>query len=51
MAHENSHQIAGIPLTHPDHILYPRQGITKRELALYYQEIAQWIYPICKDDP
>ncbi|MGH8628430.1 MAG: hypothetical protein ACREYC_25245 [Gammaproteobacteria bacterium] len=28
-------QIPGVHLTHPDRILYPRQGITKHELALY----------------
>jgi len=38
-------RIAGIKLTHPDRILYPEQGITKRELALYYEQIADWILP------
>ena len=38
-------EIAGIRLTHPDRILYPDQGITKIELARYYEEIADWIMP------
>ncbi|HSK29197.1 MAG TPA: non-homologous end-joining DNA ligase [Candidatus Limnocylindria bacterium] len=32
-------------LTHPDRVLYPEQGITKRELAEYYAEIAEWMFP------
>jgi bifunctional non-homologous end joining protein LigD len=38
-------KIAGITLTHPDRLLYPEQGITKRELALFYEEIADRILP------
>jgi bifunctional non-homologous end joining protein LigD len=37
--------VAGIPLTHPERVLYPEQGITKRDLALYYESIADWIMP------
>lgn len=37
--------VAGVRLTHPDRILYPEQGITKRELALYYEKVADWILP------
>jgi bifunctional non-homologous end joining protein LigD len=33
-------EIAGIKLTHPDRILYPEQGITKLDLARYYEKIA-----------
>ncbi len=43
--------IAGIRLTHPERVLYPEQGITKRDLALYYAEIADWILPHLKDRP
>ena len=43
--------IAGIRLTHPERVLYPEQGITKRELALCYAEIADWILPHLKDRP
>src|SRR5262249_19120688 len=44
-------QIAGVRLTHPDRILYPEQGITKRELALYYEAVAAWIMPHLKNRP
>ncbi len=43
--------IAGIRLTHPERVLYPEQVITKRELALYYAEIADWILPHLKNLP
>jgi len=38
-------KIAGIFLTNPDRLLYPEQGITKRELALFYERIADRILP------
>jgi bifunctional non-homologous end joining protein LigD len=38
-------EIAGVKLTHANRILYPEQGITKRELALYFEQIADWILP------
>jgi bifunctional non-homologous end joining protein LigD len=44
-------EIAGIKLTHPDRILYPDQGITKRDLARYYEEIADWIMPHIEGRP
>ncbi|WP_447977442.1 DNA ligase D [Candidatus Nitrospira bockiana] len=38
-------ELAGIRLTHPDRVLYPELGITKRDLAGYYDSIAEWILP------
>jgi bifunctional non-homologous end joining protein LigD len=38
-------EIAGIQLTHPERILYPEQNISKRDLAIYYQQIADWMLP------
>ena len=38
-------EVEGVRLTSPDKILYPEQGITKGELAHYYQVIAQWMLP------
>jgi bifunctional non-homologous end joining protein LigD len=32
-------------LTSPERVLFPEQGITKRGLAEYYVEIADWIMP------
>ena len=37
--------IAGVTLTHPERILYPGQGITKRDLAAFYEEISDWVLP------
>ncbi|HLY10583.1 MAG TPA: DNA ligase D [Planctomycetota bacterium] len=34
-----------VPLTHPDRVLYPGEGITKRDLARYYEALAPWILP------
>jgi bifunctional non-homologous end joining protein LigD len=38
-------EVAGTRLTHPDRVLYPDCGITKRELAAYYESIAEWVLP------
>ena len=43
--------VAGIKLTHPDRVLYPDQGITKVELAHYYEQIADWILPHLEGRP
>ena len=37
--------IAGIKLSHPDRVLYPEQGITKGELARYYESVGELILP------
>jgi bifunctional non-homologous end joining protein LigD len=37
--------IADVPLTHPDKVLYPDDGITKLDLANYYERVAKWILP------
>ncbi|HEX9146687.1 MAG TPA: DNA ligase D, partial [Candidatus Binatia bacterium] len=44
-------EIAGVEITHADRVLYPEQNITKRELALYYEEIADWILPYLERRP
>lgn len=44
-------RVAGIKLTHPDRLLYPDQGITKRDLAPYYEHIAGAILPHLKIVP
>jgi DNA ligase D len=38
-------EVAGVRLTHPDRLLYPEQGITKRELAGYHEAVADRILP------
>jgi bifunctional non-homologous end joining protein LigD len=42
---------AGVRITHPDRIVYPDQGITKRELAAYYERISKWILPHVAERP
>jgi bifunctional non-homologous end joining protein LigD len=37
--------VAGVRLTHADRVLYPPQKTTKRDLALFYESIADWILP------
>jgi bifunctional non-homologous end joining protein LigD len=37
--------LAKAELTHPERILWERQGITKQALAEFYAAIAQWILP------
>jgi bifunctional non-homologous end joining protein LigD len=44
-------EIAGIPLTHPERILYPEQGVTKLALARYYESIQEWVLPYLADRP
>ncbi len=44
-------RVAGIRLTHPDRVLYPDQGITKYELALYYAQVADRILPHLSERP
>ncbi len=44
-------EVAGVRLTHPDRLLYPEQGVTKLDLARYYEGIASWILPYVQDRP
>jgi bifunctional non-homologous end joining protein LigD len=39
------------PLTNPDRILYPELGLTKLQLADYYQQVAKWMLPYLNDRP
>lgn len=41
----SSYSLHGVEFTHPDKVLYPKQGITKRDLANYYASISDWILP------
>ena len=41
----------GVRLTHPEKVLYPDAGITKRELAEYYRNVADWLLPQVKHRP
>jgi bifunctional non-homologous end joining protein LigD len=37
--------VAGVRISHPDRLIYPDLGISKIQLAHYYEEIADWIVP------
>jgi bifunctional non-homologous end joining protein LigD len=43
--------IAGVRLTHPERVLYAEDKITKRDLAEYYERVADWILPYVVDRP
>lgn len=38
-------EVAGVTISNPHRLLYREQGITKHQLAHYYQQIAEWILP------
>jgi bifunctional non-homologous end joining protein LigD len=37
--------VAGVPITHPDRVMFPDSGLTKIDLAHYYERIADWMVP------
>ena len=43
--------VSGVPISHPDRVLYPEDGITKRRVAEYYERIADWIVPHVQGRP
>jgi bifunctional non-homologous end joining protein LigD len=45
------HAIAGVTITHPDRIVFPESGITKEQLARYYNAVATWMLPELLDRP
>jgi bifunctional non-homologous end joining protein LigD len=40
-----------VPLSHPDKVLFPDDGITKADLARYYADVADWMLPWLRDRP
>ncbi len=45
VARGHSEGPAGVALSHPDRVLYPDQGLTKLDLAHYYERVADWVLP------
>ncbi|HET7569932.1 MAG TPA: DNA ligase D [Gammaproteobacteria bacterium] len=43
--------VAGVRLSNPNRVLYEQMGITKLDLAHYYESIADWILPQLADRP
>jgi bifunctional non-homologous end joining protein LigD len=46
-----SNAVADVPLTHADRVLYPDPGLTKLDLARFYESIADWILPHLQGRP
>ena len=44
-AGELSPRVAGVRISNPDRLIYPDLGISKIQLAQYYERIAAWIVP------
>ncbi|HEY7141860.1 MAG TPA: DNA ligase D, partial [Methylomirabilota bacterium] len=43
--------VAGVPISHPDRVIYPEDGITKVRLARYYAAVAEHILPHLRSRP
>ena len=43
--------VAGVPLTHPERVLWPDEGITKLELARYFAAVAPAMLPHVRGRP
>ena len=44
-------EVAGVRLSHPDKVLFPKQGLTKSDMATYYEAIAERMLPHISDRP
>lgn len=44
-------QVEGVRLTHPDKVLFPDQGLRKRDLAAHYRTVVDWMLPHVADRP
>ena len=40
-----------VEITHPDKVLFPDDGITKADLADYYERVCEWMLPHVKNRP
>ena len=38
-------EVAGVRISNPDRIMYPEAGVTKLDIARYYEEIQDWVLP------
>jgi len=42
---DGSAEFAGVRISHPNKVLYPKEGYTKLDLARYYELVAPWMLP------
>jgi bifunctional non-homologous end joining protein LigD len=43
--------VARVPISHADRVVFPQIGITKVDVARYYEALGDWILPHLKDRP
>jgi bifunctional non-homologous end joining protein LigD len=43
--------VAGVRITHPDKLMFPKLGITKLDLARYYESVGPWMLPHLRGRP
>lgn len=48
---ESAIELAGVRLTSPERVYYPDAGITKVDLARYYEAVVEWVLPELRDRP
>ncbi|MBA3506125.1 MAG: DNA ligase D, partial [Betaproteobacteria bacterium] len=48
---DDANTIAGITISNPGKPLFPEAQLTKRDLALYYHDMSEWILPHLKNRP
>jgi bifunctional non-homologous end joining protein LigD len=44
-------KVEGVAISHPDRVIFPDLGITKRQLIEYYAGVAEWILPHIANRP
>jgi len=44
-------RVIGVPVTHPDKVWWPDEGITKLDVVRFYADVAPWLLPWMKDRP
>ncbi len=48
---EPANVVAGVTLSNPDKLLYPDAGLTKMDVARYYETMADWMLPHLRNRP
>lgn len=43
--------VAGVKISSPDRVVYPGYGVTKLDLARYYESVAEWVLPYVERRP
>jgi bifunctional non-homologous end joining protein LigD len=46
-----STSVAGVTISHPERVVYPGYGVTKLDIARYYESVAEWIMPYVERRP